>query len=59
MSQLTKITFGRGVVRYFKWPYQENVMKMFEMVSSTIVVILSSCPIGRRFAKPLGRRLGR
>src|SRR5271154_2655869 len=39
ISQLTKMTLNSGVWRYFRWPYQANVMKMFEMVSSSRVVI--------------------
>jgi hypothetical protein len=37
IPQLTRITFQSAEVRYFKWPYQANVMKIFEMVRRTIV----------------------
>src|SRR5271169_5521335 len=37
MPQLTRITFQSAEVRYFRWPYQAKVMKMFEMVSRTMV----------------------
>src|SRR5580704_5456953 len=37
IPQLTRMTFQSAEVRYFKWPYQAKVMKMFEMVSRTIV----------------------
>jgi len=35
--QLSRITVKRGTLRYFKWPYQANVVKIFEMVSSASV----------------------
>ena len=35
------MTLSSGTSRYFKCPYQANVMKMLEMVSNTIVVIVS------------------
>ena len=41
MPQLTKITFQRAEPRYFKWPYHANVMKIFEIVSRTIVFMFS------------------
>src|SRR5271168_3915277 len=40
IPQLTRMTFQSAEVRYFKWPYQANVMKMFEMVSRTMVLII-------------------
>src|SRR5438034_8570661 len=44
IPQLARITFQRPSLRYFKWPYQAKVMKMFEMVSKTMV---------RNLARPL------
>src|SRR5260370_32925150 len=38
MPQLARITFHNASLRYFRWPYQANVIKMFEMVSSKIVL---------------------
>jgi hypothetical protein len=40
MAQLMTMTLNSGTSRYFKCPYQANVMKMLEMVSNTIVVIV-------------------
>jgi hypothetical protein len=31
-----------GEVRYFRWPYQAKVMKIFEMVSRIMVFITGS-----------------
>jgi len=39
MAQLTRITLTNGVCRYFRCPYQANVIKILDMVSNTIVVI--------------------
>jgi hypothetical protein len=39
MPQLAKITIHSGAALNFKWPYQANVMKMLEMISSRIVSI--------------------
>src|ERR1700730_3044554 len=36
IPQLTKITFHKASLRYFKCPYQANVMKILETVSSSI-----------------------
>jgi hypothetical protein len=37
MPQLAIITFQSGVLRYFRWPYHANVMKMLEIVRRIIV----------------------
>src|SRR5271168_3631306 len=39
MPQLARITFHNASLRYFKWPYQAKVMKIFEIVSSRMVRI--------------------
>src|ERR1700686_4015590 len=39
MLQLARMTFQSASLRYFRWPYQAKVMKMFEMVSRRIVRI--------------------
>ena len=39
------MTFASGEWRYFKWPYQAKVMKMLEIVRSSIVVIQLCCLI--------------
>src|ERR1700682_1244889 len=39
MNQLIRITSNSGASRYFRWPYQAKIMKMFEIASSSIVVI--------------------
>ena len=44
MPQLMTMTLNRGACRYFKWPYQAKVIKMFEMVSRTIVVMVVMLP---------------
>jgi hypothetical protein len=41
MPQLTRITFQRAEVRYFRWPYQAKVMKMLEIVSRIMVLMCS------------------
>src|SRR3954465_11608654 len=55
MSQLTMITLKSGSLRYLRWPYQANVIKMLEMGSSRMVFICrkgaSSVALGR-----VGRR---
>src|SRR6266478_7735323 len=38
MPQLARITFHNASLRYLRWPYQANVIKMFEMVSRKIVL---------------------
>jgi hypothetical protein len=55
--QLKKITLGRGVLRYLRWPYQAKVMKILEMVNSTIVVISAMLPDQPGFAKQTGKPL--
>src|SRR4029077_876599 len=42
MPQLARMTFHSASLRYLRWPYQANVMKMFEMVSSKIVRTITS-----------------
>src|SRR5271165_2656974 len=42
ISQLTRITLNSGSCRYFRWPYQATVMKMFEIVRSRIVLMIES-----------------
>jgi hypothetical protein len=37
MPQLARMTFQSASLRYFRWPYQAKVMKIFEMVSRRIV----------------------
>jgi len=37
IDQLTKITRSRGLLLYFRCPYQARVMKIFEMISKTTV----------------------
>jgi len=39
ISQLTSIARYSGEFLYFKWPYQANVMKIFDIVKSIIVLI--------------------
>src|ERR1700680_4527993 len=39
MPQLARMTFQSASLRYFRWPYQAKVMKIFEMVSRRIVRI--------------------
>src|SRR5580765_921234 len=43
MPQLTRMTLNKGACRYFRCPYQAKVMKIFEMVSRTIVVMVCLC----------------
>src|ERR1700721_1956343 len=43
MSQLMTMTLNRGTLRYLRWPYQANVMKMLEKVRSRIVVMRIVC----------------
>jgi hypothetical protein len=40
MPQLARMTFQSVSLRYFRWPYQAKVMKIFEMVSRRIVRIV-------------------
>src|ERR1700726_2701564 len=40
MPQLARMTFQSASLRYFRWPYQAKVMKIFEMVSRRIVRIV-------------------
>src|SRR5260221_4945117 len=42
MPQLARMTFQSASLRYLRWPYHANVMKMFEMVSSKIVRTIAS-----------------
>jgi len=44
MPQLIRMTLKSGACRYFRCPYQAKVMKILEMVSRTIVVILVMLP---------------
>src|SRR5579863_6652546 len=37
MPQLARITFQSASLRYFRWPYQAKVMKIFEIVSNRMV----------------------
>src|SRR5258707_5646026 len=37
MPQLAKTTFHSASLRYLRWPYHANVMKMFESMSKRIV----------------------
>ena len=37
ISQLTRMANGSQALRYFKWPYQATVMKVFEQIKSAIV----------------------
>src|ERR1700681_2848895 len=37
MPQLARITFHSASLRYFRWPYQAKVMKIFEIVSKRMV----------------------
>src|ERR1700760_41890 len=39
IDQLTRITFQRGTSRYFRCPYQANVIKMFDPMSNRMVHI--------------------
>src|SRR5258708_18540407 len=39
------MTLNSGAWRYFRWPYQANVMKMLERVRSRIVVMRICCLI--------------
>src|SRR5258708_28779497 len=43
--QLITMTLNSGAWRYFRWPYQANVMKMLERVRSRIVVMRICCLI--------------
>src|ERR1700730_5624579 len=40
MPQLARMTFQSASLRYFRWPYQAKVMKIFEMVSRRTVRIV-------------------
>src|ERR1700688_3812911 len=40
MPQLARMTFQSASLRYFRWPYQAKVIKIFEMVSRRIVRIV-------------------
>jgi hypothetical protein len=42
MPQLAMITFHRASLRYFKCPYQAQVMNMLEIVSSRMVCMFGS-----------------
>src|ERR1700682_6810779 len=55
MPQLARMTFQSASLRYFKWPYQAKVMKMFEMVRRRIVrtwrgPVIRSCRASRDYA---------
>src|ERR1035438_10081833 len=47
MPQLMTIILNRGGSRNFRWPYHANVIKMLEMVSRLIVVIVPRLPCNR------------
>jgi hypothetical protein len=38
------MTLKIGAWRYFKWPYQAKVMKILEMVKSTMLVMRDMLP---------------
>ena len=41
IPQLAKITIQSGLCLNFKWPYQANVIKMFDRVNKTIVLMIN------------------
>src|ERR1700726_338376 len=47
MSQLTVIAANSGVWRYFRWPYQAMVMKIFEHKRSRMVFMAPESYHGR------------